>query len=83
MKNINFVPKDIQRILSLHKILEKYNQQEVFYKKNLFLKIWQHSQENNDVKFSFLIKIQAFFRPATLLKRDSNTYVFLTILQNI
>ena len=82
MKNVNFVPKDIQRILSSHKISEKYNEQEVFYKKNLFLKIWQHSQENTYVKFSFLIKIQAFSWPATLLKRDSNTYVFLTILQN-
>ena len=39
MKNVNFVPKDVQRILSSHKMLEKYNEQEVFYKKNLFLKI--------------------------------------------
>ena len=34
MKNVNFVPKDVQRILSSHKISEKYNKQEVFYKKN-------------------------------------------------
>ena len=33
MKNINFVPKDVQRILSSDKILEKYNDQKVFFKK--------------------------------------------------
>ena len=33
MKNVNFVPKDVQRILSSHKILEKYNGQKVFHKK--------------------------------------------------
>ena len=32
MTNINFVPKDFQRTLSSHKILEKYNEQ-VFHKK--------------------------------------------------
>ena len=32
MTNINFAPKDFQRILSIHKIAEKYNQKEVFYK---------------------------------------------------
>ena len=37
MKNINFVPKDVQRILSSHKILEKFNDQKVFYK-NIVLK---------------------------------------------
>ena len=31
MKNINFVPKDVQRILSSDKILEKYNEQKVFF----------------------------------------------------
>ena len=81
MKNVNFIPKDVQRILPSHKISEKYNEQEVFYKNNLFLRIWQHSQENTYVKVSFLIKIQAFM-PATLLKRDSNTDVLLTILHN-
>ena len=34
MKNVYFAPKDVQRILSLHKISETYNEQEVFYKKN-------------------------------------------------
>ena len=33
MKNVNFVPKDVQRILSSHKISEKYNEQKVFHKK--------------------------------------------------
>ena len=31
MKNINFVPKDIQRILSLQQISEKYKEREVFF----------------------------------------------------
>ena len=33
IKNINFVPKDVQRILSSDKISEKYNEQKVFFKK--------------------------------------------------
>ena len=33
IKNDNFTPKEAQRILSSHKIAEKYNEQEVFYKK--------------------------------------------------
>ena len=33
------------------------------------------------VRACFLVKLQAF-RPATLLKRDSNTGVFLRILRN-
>ena len=36
MKNMNFVTKDVQRILSSDKISERYNEQ-VFYKKILFL----------------------------------------------
>ena len=32
MINVNFVPKNVQTILSSHKIPEKYNEQEVFYK---------------------------------------------------
>ena len=45
---------------------------------NLFLKILQNSQKNICVRVSILIKLQ----PATLLKRDSDTGVFLWILQN-
>ena len=35
MKNFNFIPKDVQKILPSHKILKKYSKQnsEVFYKK--------------------------------------------------
>ena len=33
MKNINFLPKIVQRIPSSDKISEKYNEQEVFFKK--------------------------------------------------
>ena len=50
--------------------------------KNLFFKISQYSQENKCVGVSFLIKMQTF-RPATLLKGDSNTGVFLTIFRKI
>ena len=34
MTNITFVPKYFQRILSSHKISEKYNEQELFYVKS-------------------------------------------------
>ena len=71
MKHVNFVPKDVQRILSSHK---KYNEQKVFHKK-LFLKKSQYSQENTCVGISFLIKMQAFRAPA-LLTRGSNAGVF-------
>ena len=50
--------------------------------KKLFLKISQYSQESIYVRASlFLIKV-AGIRPATLLKRDSNTVVLLWILRN-
>ena len=58
MKNINFVPKDVQRILSSPKILEKYNEQKVFYKK-LFSIISQYLQKITYVSVSFSIKMQA------------------------
>ena len=48
---------------------------EVFYKKKLFLKIFQYSQENS----LFSIKFQAF-RSAILLKRD---YEICQIIKNI
>ena len=82
MKNINFVPKDVQRILSSDKISEKYNEQKLFFK-NLSLIISQYSQENTCVGgISFLIKISFNKRPTTLSKRDSNAGVFLVILPN-
>ena len=62
-----------------HKEYEKYQcctqSREAFYKK-LFFKILQYSQENNCVGVFLLIKMQTF-RPATLLKGDPNTVVFL------
>ena len=80
MKNINFVPKDVQRILSSDKILEKYNDQKVFFKKiNNFTIL----QENTCVGgISFLIKMSLNKRPISLSKRDSNAGVFLVILPN-
>ena len=49
--------------------------------KKVFLKILLISQENTCVGVSFLIKLQVW-GPATLLKRDYNTYVFLWNQQN-
>ena len=43
--------------------------------RKLFLKLSHYSLENTCVGISFLMKMQAF-RPAALLKRDSNTGVF-------
>ena len=66
-----------------HKEYEKYQfctqGREAFYNK-LFFKISQYSQETNCVGVSFLIKMQTF-RPATLLKGNFNTVVFLTIFR--
>ena len=71
MKHVNFVPKDVQRILSSRKSIMNRK----CSTRKLFLKISQYSQENTCVGISFLIKMQAFRAPA-LLKRDSNTGVF-------
>ena len=55
IKNVNFVPREVQRILSSHKISRKYNEQEVFYKKAV-IKISQYLQENTCVGVSFFNK---------------------------
>ena len=77
MKNVSLVPKDVQIIVSSHKILEKYNEQKMLHKKTIL----QYSQKNTCFGVSFMIKMQVF-SPATLLKRDSNTGVSLQILRN-
>ena len=66
MKNVNFVPKDVQRILSSHKSIMN---------RKCSTKTSQYSQENTCVRVSFLIKMQVF-RPPALLERDSDTSVF-------
>ena len=68
MKNVNFVPKDFQRVLSSHRISEKCIEQEVSgFIKKLPLKISQYSQENTC----------AFHKnPDIFMKRDSSTGVF-------
>ena len=53
MKNINFVSKDVQRILSSHNISEKYNDQEAFYIKKLFLKISQYHRKTTVLESLF------------------------------
>ena len=69
MKNINFVPKDVQRILSSH------NANRRCFAKKAVLKISQYSLENTFFGGPFVIKKEAL-RPATSL-RNSNTSVFL------
>ena len=87
MKNVNFAPKDVHRILSSHKISEKYNERKVFHI-TLFLKILQyfniHISKYSYINFAilFLMKMQPF-RLAALLKRDSNTSVFLSIFRDL
>ena len=63
-----------------HGVPGKGSQQRCFIKK-LFVKISQYSQENIFVRVSFLIRFQVF-GPATLLKTEFSTSVFLWILWN-
>ena len=42
---------------------------EVFYRKKMFLKISQNLQETTCARVTFLTKLQAYSRPATLLKK--------------
>ena len=82
MKNINFVPKDAQIILSSDKISESIMSRKSSLKK-LFLIISRYSQENTCAGgISFLIKMLFNKRPTTLSKRDSNAGVFLVVLTN-
>ena len=48
--------------------LSRSSHLEVFVKK-VFLEISENSQENTCVRVSFLVKLQTFMRPATLLKK--------------
>ena len=50
--------------------------------KKVFLKILQNSPESTCIEVSFLVKVQveACKMSATLLKKDSNTGVFLRVL---
>ena len=74
MKNVNFVPKDVKRILSSHKISEKYKEQEVFYRKKKVLKNFRIFTGKHLCCSLLLMKIQAF-KPVTLLK-ETPTQVF-------
>ena len=67
-------PKMSKRILSSHKISEKYNEQTVFHKKAV-LKNFVIFTGKTCVGISFLIKMLAF-RHEALLKSDSNSGVF-------
>ena len=50
--------------------------------KKLLLKILPDSKEITCARISFLIELQLRLRPATLLKKDSGTDIFLSILRN-
>ena len=58
IKHVNFVSKDVQRIISSHKSIMNRK----CSTRRLFLKVFLYSQEN-----TFLIKMQPF-RPSALLK---------------
>ena len=75
MKHVNFVPKDVQRILSSHKSIMNRK----CSTRKLFLKISEYSQENTCVGISFLIKMQAFRDPALL--KETRTQVFFANIE--
>ena len=73
MKNVNFVvPKDVQRILSSHKISEKFNEQEVFYKT-----LSQYSQQNTCARVYFIKKSQFYYSGVNFIKKRLQHSCFL------
>ena len=68
MKNVNFVLKDVQRILSLHKILQKSIMNRRCFIKKLLLKILQYSQKTR-MLFYFLNKNAALQLSSFIKKR--------------
>ena len=77
MKNVNFVPKDVQKIYYHIKFRKSTMNNGGVLQKRLLLNV----QEYTCVGACFLIKMQDY-RPVTLLKRHSNTGVFLTVTAN-
>ena len=79
LKQANFVPKAVQRILSSHKSIMNRK----CSTGKLLLKLSQHSQENTCVGISFIIKMQAF-RDRALLTRDATrTQVFFANIEKL
>ena len=76
MKHVNFVPKDVQRILSSHKSIMNRK----CSTGRLFLKISQYSQQN-----TFLIKMQAFkpFRPSVNIEKFLRTSILKYICERL
>ena len=70
------MPKVVQKLLLSQKNLKKYNDQGGALQKKLLFKNFLRKHQCWSL---LLIKIQAY-RPANLLKRDSNTGVFLTVI---
>ena len=76
IKHTNFVPKDVQRILSSHKSIMNRK----CSTGRLFLKISQYSQQN-----TFLIKMQAFkpFRPSANIEKFLRTSILKYICERL
>ena len=74
MKNVNFVPKNVQRFLSSHKISEKYNEQKVFHKKDV-LKKFPNIHWKTPVLESVLLK-NADFQACNYIKKETPTQAF-------
>ena len=70
----------VSELLWKHKLNVRSSHWNLSLKNGVF-RILQYSQENNCVKCLLLMESQNF-RPAALLKRDSNTDVFLRNLQS-
>ena len=75
IKNVNFVPKDVQEIHHHINFRKSIMNSEVFYKKAVL----KNFLRKHLCWSLLLIKMQAY-RPANLLKRHSNTSVFLIVI---
>ena len=79
---------DLEIFIKTHALLYFYNETRTSHQrcsiKKLFLKSMQYLQETPVLEslFNKVAGVQVI-RPSTLLKRDSNTGIFLWILQNI
>ena len=81
MKNINFVPRDVQRILSSHKVLEKDNEKEVFYNKTVLKSFAIFTGQRKHLCLSLFFNKNAGLQACNFIKKkDTNTGFSLTIL---
>ena len=81
MKNVNFVPKDIQRILSSHKISKRYNEQKVFHKKAI-LKNFARLTEKHQ-RFILFFNKNAGLQTCSLIKKRLQHMSFLANIEKV